>query len=235
MASSARRWNWVATVPRWCSPMPMCCMPRVPWPPDVFATPAKSASRPAVSSCMNGYLISLLPRSFPAPKATQVGDGLDATATMGPLASEPRVQAMQAIVADALAHGATLACGGRRIERPGCFFEPTVVLNPAPDCRLMQEEPFGPIAPIVPFSDLDEVLAHANALPYGLSAYVFSQNIGTAMAAARGLEAGMVAINSLSLALTETPFGGVKASGLGHEGGTEGVQAYTVKKFISLA
>ncbi|ABM60219.1 NAD-dependent succinate-semialdehyde dehydrogenase [Verminephrobacter eiseniae] len=170
-----------------------------------------------------------------AAQATQVGDGLDATATMGPLASERRVQAMQAIVADALARGATLACGGRRIERPGCFFEPTVVLNPAPDCRLMQEEPFGPIAPIVPFSDLDEVLAHANALPYGLSAYVFSQNIGTAMAAARGLEAGMVAINSLSLALTETPFGGVKASGLGHEGGTEGVQAYTVKKFISLA
>lgn len=166
--------------------------------------------------------------------AVRVGNGLDPASTMGPLASERRVQAMEAIMADALARGAQVVCGGKRIAQPGCFFEPTVIRQPAPDSRLMLDEPFGPIAPIVPFNDLDSVLAQANALPYGLSAYVFSQNIRTAMAAARGLEAGMVAVNSLSLALTETPFGGVKESGLGHEGGTEGVEAYTVKKFISL-
>jgi succinate-semialdehyde dehydrogenase/glutarate-semialdehyde dehydrogenase len=166
--------------------------------------------------------------------ALRVGDGLDSNSTMGPLASERRVQAMQAIVSDAVAHGAQVLCGGKRIARSGCFFEPTVIRHPSFDSRLMQEESFGPIAPIVPFSDLDDALAQANALPYGLSAYVFSLNLRTAMAAARGLETGMVAVNSLSLALTETPFGGVKESGVGHEGGTEGVQGYTVKKYISL-
>lgn len=163
-----------------------------------------------------------------------LGDGLDPASTMGPLASERRVQAMEGVVADAVSRGAQVVCGGQRVSRPGFFFEPTVIRHPAPDSRLMQDETFGPIAPIVPFHDLESVLTQANALPYGLSAYVFSQNIRTAMAAARGLESGLVAINSLSLALTETPFGGVKESGLGHEGGTEGVEAYTVKKFISL-
>lgn len=169
-----------------------------------------------------------------AARTLVVGDGLDTRSTMGPLASERRVRAMEAIVAEAVTAGAKLVCGGRRIDRPGCFFEPTVLRDVAPGCRLMQEEPFGPLAPIVPFRDMETVLQQANSLPYGLSAYVFSRGISTAMAAARGLESGMVAINSLSLALTETPFGGVKESGLGHEGGTEGVQAYTIKKFISM-
>lgn len=166
--------------------------------------------------------------------AIRVGNGLDQASTMGPLANERRVQAMEAIVTDAVTRGAQIACGGQRIDRQGYFFKPTVLLHPAPDSRLMQNETFGPIAPIVPFADIDSVLAVANSLPYGLSAYVFSQSIGKAMAAARGLETGMVAINSLSMALTETPFGGVKESGIGHEGGTEGVEAYTVKKFISI-
>ncbi|MGD9942078.1 MAG: NAD-dependent succinate-semialdehyde dehydrogenase [Burkholderiaceae bacterium] len=169
-----------------------------------------------------------------AAQQTRVGDGFDPAATMGPLVSERRVRAMQTLVDDALASGGTLLCGGRRIERPGCFFEPTVIREPAAGCRLMQEEPFGPVAPVVAFDDLDSVMEQANSLPYGLSAYVFSRDLGTALSAARRLEAGMVAVNSLSLALTETPFGGVKESGIGHEGGTEGVEAYTVKKYVSL-
>jgi succinate-semialdehyde dehydrogenase/glutarate-semialdehyde dehydrogenase len=167
-------------------------------------------------------------------RAIRVGDGFDSNATMGPLASSRRVEAMEAIIADAVEHGGQILCGGKRIVGPGYFFEPTVVLNPAADCRLMCEEPFGPIAPIISFQDFDAVIEQANSLPYGLSAYVFSSQIKTAMAAARKLEAGMIAVNSLSLALTETPFGGMKESGLGHEGGTEGVEAYTSKKYISL-
>jgi succinate-semialdehyde dehydrogenase/glutarate-semialdehyde dehydrogenase len=164
----------------------------------------------------------------------RVGDGFDSNATMGPLANSRRVEAMESIIADAVEHGGQILCGGKRITGPGYFFEPTVVLNPTADSRLMCEEPFGPIAPIILFQDFDTVIEQANSLPYGLSAYVFSNQIKTAMAAARKLDAGMIAINSLSLALTETPFGGMKESGLGHEGGTEGVEAYTAKKFISL-
>ncbi|MDB5741850.1 MAG: Succinate-semialdehyde dehydrogenase [Polaromonas sp.] len=167
-------------------------------------------------------------------RETVVGDGLDVASTMGPMASLRRVEAMDAILLDAQQKGANVICGGKRMQRAGHYYEPTVVVNVPPDTILMQDETFGPIAPIVSFNDFDDVIERANALPYGLSAYVFSSRIDTAMRAARALEAGLVAVNSLSLALTETPFGGVKESGLGHEGGIEGVEAYTVKKFISL-
>lgn len=165
----------------------------------------------------------------------QVGDGLGADTTMGPMTSERRVQAMESLLADAAAKGARILTGGSRIARAGFFFEPTVLGGVPDDCRLMLEEPFGPVAPIIPFDDGDEAIARANALPYGLASYVFSRALDVALDTAYRLESGMVAVNSLSLALAETPFGGVKESGLGHEGGSEGVEGYTTKKYISLS
>ncbi|ADH91589.1 Betaine-aldehyde dehydrogenase [Ancylobacter novellus DSM 506] len=164
----------------------------------------------------------------------RLGSGLIPETTMGPLANARRVSAMEAFVDDCRTRGADVLCGGSRSGNAGFFFEPTVVCGLSDDSRVMTEEPFGPIAPLVAFDSFDEVIGRANALPFGLAAYVFTKSTQTALAASAALEAGMVAVNSLSLALTETPMGGVKDSGSGHEGGVEGLEGYTVKKYVSL-
>jgi succinate-semialdehyde dehydrogenase/glutarate-semialdehyde dehydrogenase len=164
----------------------------------------------------------------------RVGDGLDPSTTMGPLTNERRLDAMDRFVADAAKSGEVLL-GGRRHGDVGFFFEPTVINEPAPDSRLMCEEPFGPIAPILAFDEFDEVIERANALSYGLAAYVFTSSTAVALAASEEIESGMVAVNSLSLTLTETPMGGVKDSGQGYEGGVEGIEGYLHRKYISLS
>ncbi len=166
-------------------------------------------------------------------KSLKVGNGLESGTQMGPLANVRRINAMEAIVADAQGNGAKIQAGGKRIGNQGYFFQPTVVTNVDEKSKLMRDEPFGPVAPIVPFKTFDEVVKRANALEYGLAAYAFTHSTTTATAVADALESGMVGVNHLGISLPETPFGGVKESGYGHEGGIEGLDAYLITKFVT--
>jgi succinate-semialdehyde dehydrogenase/glutarate-semialdehyde dehydrogenase len=166
-------------------------------------------------------------------KATKVGDGLDPTSKMGPLANPRRINAIEGFVRDAQEKGAKVATGGKRIGNQGNFFEPTVLTDVPGNARILNEEPFGPVAVMLRFKDTDAVLAEANKLPYGLASYAFTKNARTAAKVADALDHGMVTINHHGLALPETPFGGVKDSGFGHEGGAEGLAVYMVSKFVS--
>jgi succinate-semialdehyde dehydrogenase/glutarate-semialdehyde dehydrogenase len=142
---------------------------------------------------------------------------------------------MQDMVADAVAKGATLRTGGKRIGNKGNFFEPTVLTDVPMEAKIMTEEPFGPIAPIASFKSFDEVVAEANRLPYGLAAYAYTGSATTAGAIGAAFESGMVSINHHGLALPEVPFGGVKDSGFGSEGGSEAIESYLNTKFITQA
>ena len=165
--------------------------------------------------------------------AIKVGDGLEKGVTMGPLANARRLDAMESIVQDSRARGAKIVTGGKRRGNQGYFFEPTVVTEIPDDSKLMTVEPFGPIAPVVPFKTFDEVVERANSLEYGLAAYAFTASAQTATAIGDALESGMVGVNSVAISTPETPFGGVKESGYGHEGGIEGLEVYMHRKFIS--
>jgi succinate-semialdehyde dehydrogenase/glutarate-semialdehyde dehydrogenase len=166
-------------------------------------------------------------------KTVRVGDGLDEKTQMGPLANGRRVEAMSMFIGDAEAKGAKVRTGGKRIGNKGNFFEPTVLTDVPLDARIMNEEPFGPVAVISPFSDFDGVVKEANRLPYGLAAYAYTRSAKTAAAIGAALESGMVSINHHGLALPEVPFGGIKDSGYGSEGGSEAIEAYLNTKFIS--
>ena len=166
-------------------------------------------------------------------RGIQVGPGLSPETKMGPLAHARRVDAMVEFVEDARQRGAEIAAGGTRLEGVGNFFAPTVLAAPPDDAQIMQAEPFGPIAACVPFSNLDDALARANSLPYGLSSYAFTSNTSHALRIQNGLQAGMVNINHFGQALPETPFGGIKDSGMGSEGGSETFDGYLVTKFVT--
>ncbi|MFI1920599.1 NAD-dependent succinate-semialdehyde dehydrogenase [Streptomyces sp. NPDC020377] len=168
-----------------------------------------------------------------AAEAVVVGDGLEPGTTMGPLANERRLKSLERLIADAVARGAKVLTGGDRPDRPGYFFAPTVLTDVPEDAELLHEEPFGPIAPIVPFSDLDEALAVANALPYGLAAYGFTDSAATAEKLSAELEAGILSLNHCGGSVHEAPSGGVKDSGYGREGGPEALDAYLVTKRVS--
>lgn len=165
----------------------------------------------------------------------KVGDGFDPSSQMGPLANARRLMMVQELIADARDLGATVLTGGNRIGGTGNFFEPTLLADVPEQARLLNEEPFGPVAPLLRFNDLDSVIAQANSLDYGLAAFAFTRSLKTATELGNRLQAGMVSINHFGLALPETPFGGIKASGHGSEGGTEGLDAYLTTKFISQA
>ncbi|MBU6498683.1 MAG: NAD-dependent succinate-semialdehyde dehydrogenase [Rhodospirillales bacterium] len=165
----------------------------------------------------------------------KVGDGLDAGTTMGPLANARRITAMEGFIGDAVQKGATIRTGGKRIGNKGNFFEPTVLTNLNREMRVMNEEPFGPLALMVPFSTLDEVVDEANRLPFGLASYAYTRSAKTANAIAARVEAGMMSINHHGLALPEVPFGGMKDSGYGSEGGLEAMEAYLNTKFVTQA
>ncbi|GAA1671730.1 NAD-dependent succinate-semialdehyde dehydrogenase [Glycomyces endophyticus] len=156
-------------------------------------------------------------------------DGVD----VGPLANERRLRAVESLVDDLREGGARVLTGGRRADLPGWFYEPTVVVDVPDGARILTEEPFGPVAPILPYADLDEAVARANAVEQGLAAYVFGPE-GAGREAAARLEAGMIGVNSTALAVAEAPFGGVKASGYGREGGTEGIGEYTVAVYTQV-
>ncbi len=169
-------------------------------------------------------------------QSLRIGDGRDPQTDIGPLANGRRLAAAEALVADALARGATLRYGGKRPPqfKRGFFFEPTVLSGVNPSMKIMREEPFCPIAPITTFTELDDALAQANATDYGLAGYLFTQNTRTAFLAAEGLEVGMIGVNNLAIAAAEIPFGGIKRSGFGREGGSEGIEAFTVTKYVNL-
>ncbi|SFV04382.1 succinate-semialdehyde dehydrogenase / glutarate-semialdehyde dehydrogenase [Methylobacterium sp. 174MFSha1.1] len=165
----------------------------------------------------------------------KVGPGLEDGVKMGPLAHGRRIEAMEGFVADAEQKGARLRTGGKRIGNQGNFFEPTVFTDVPLDARIMNEEPFGPIAAIQRFSDDEEAFTEANRLPYGLAAYAYTRSAETATKLATRVESGMMSINHHGIALPETPFGGVKDSGYGSEGGSEAIEAYLNTKFVTQA
>ncbi len=165
--------------------------------------------------------------------ALAVGAGLEQGTQMGPLVKAQRVEAMERLVGDAVKRGARALTGGGKLERAGYFFAPTTLVDVSDDALLSHEEPFGPVSPIYRFNSFDEVVARANALPFGLASYVFTRSLKTSIDIANELESGMVSINHFGIALPETPFGGVKDSGHGSEGGIEGLDAYLVTKFVS--
>ncbi len=155
-------------------------------------------------------------------KKAKVGDGMESATTMGPMANPRRTTAMDTFIGDAVKHGAEVKTGGNRIGNKGNFFEPTVLTDVPLDARIMSEEPFGPVAVISPFRGFDDVVAEANRLPFGLASYAFTRSAKTANAIAASVEAGMMTINHIALALPEVPFGGIKDSGYGSEGGIGG-------------
>jgi succinate-semialdehyde dehydrogenase/glutarate-semialdehyde dehydrogenase len=165
----------------------------------------------------------------------KVGSGLEPKVDMGPLAHGRRIESMSRFVEDARNVGGTVVLGGDAIIGNGFFFPPTVITNLPDNAKLMQEEPFGPIAPVVSFNDTDEVITRANSLPFGLASYVFTNNLKIATHVSNTLEAGLVNINHFGSALPETPFGGIKDSGMGSEGGLETFDGYLTTKFISQA
>lgn len=167
-------------------------------------------------------------------QALRLGPGLDAQTQMGPLAHERRLHEMARFVADARDQGARVLCGGERVARPGFFFAPTVIAQAPPSALVQRLEPFGPIALVEPFDTLDQAIAKANALPYGLGAYAFTRDLQLAHRLGHEIEAGMVGINHFGVSQPEMPFGGWKESGIGHEMGAEGLLHYTEIKTITV-
>jgi succinate-semialdehyde dehydrogenase/glutarate-semialdehyde dehydrogenase len=165
--------------------------------------------------------------------AMKVGNGLDPANQMGPLANERRIAAMEMFVADATAKGARVAAGGSRIGNRGYYFPLTVLADVPDDARAMHEEPFGPLALLSRVRSLDEAIEKANSVPYGLAGYAFTNSARNADRLADGVEVGNLSINHLVASSAETPFGGVKDSGIGREGGVEGLLCYTVVKNVS--
>jgi succinate-semialdehyde dehydrogenase / glutarate-semialdehyde dehydrogenase len=168
-------------------------------------------------------------------KSWPVGNGLEEKNKMGPLVHARRLLAVEAFVEDAQRHGGKVEAGGTRLRSPGYFYAPTVLADVPNSARIMNEEPFGPIAVINPFSDFDRVIEQANRLPYGLAAFAFTSSARTLRLLGEQLEAGMIGLNTYQISIPESPFGGVKESGHGSEEGVEGLDACLVTKFISEA
>ncbi|WP_024904379.1 NAD-dependent succinate-semialdehyde dehydrogenase [Robbsia andropogonis] len=168
-----------------------------------------------------------------AARAIKVGNGLDESTKMGALANDRRLGAMERLVADARAKGARVVTGGERIGDKGYFYAPTVLTDVPANAALMHEEPFGPLAPIIAFDSYQDAIMEANRLPYGLAAYAYSTSAATVARVGNDVESGMISINQHSLGMPEVPFGGIKDSGYGSEGGQEAMEAYLTTKHIA--
>jgi succinate-semialdehyde dehydrogenase / glutarate-semialdehyde dehydrogenase len=163
----------------------------------------------------------------------KLGDGFDPSTQMGPLANHRRIEALERLVADARKKGARVLAGGERLGGRGYYFPVTVLAELPDDARAMREEPFGPLALINPVSSLEEAIQKANELPFGLAAYAFTNSARNVDQLTEGVETGNLSINTLEASVAETPFGGVKDSGYGREGGAEGLSHYTIVKNVS--
>jgi succinate-semialdehyde dehydrogenase/glutarate-semialdehyde dehydrogenase len=210
--------------------------------------PAASAVNSAIAKSRNAGQVCVAPTRFFVEDAiydrftaamtekaasVTVGNGLDPANQMGPLANERRLAAREMLVADAKAKGARVATGGSRIGNRGNYYPLTVLADVPDDARAMREEPFGPLALLSRVRSLDEAIKKANSVPYGLAAYAFTNSARKADRLADGIEVGNLSINHFVASSAETPFGGVKDSGFGREGGVEGLQCYTVVKNVS--
>jgi succinate-semialdehyde dehydrogenase/glutarate-semialdehyde dehydrogenase len=172
-------------------------------------------------------------RFIGAAASLRVASGLEDAAQMGSLANQRRRTAIHGMVEDAIARGANVQTGGRPFDAPGFFYPPTVLTDIPADARLLNEEPFGPVAAITTFGEIGEAITEANRLPYGLAAYCFTQDVSEHIALTNGIESGMIGVNHFGVSLAEMPFGGVKESGYGSEGGTEGIESYVVTKSVT--
>ena len=179
-------------------------------------------------------LFEAFTKAFVAKALTvKVGDGFDPSTQMGPLANHRRIDALETLIADARKKGARVLAGGERLGGRGYFFPLTVLANLPDDARAMSVEPFGPLALINPVSSLDEAIEKANGLPFGLAAYAFTNSARNVDQLIQGVEVGNLSINTLEASVAETPFGGVKDSGYGREGGPDGLSHYTIVKNVS--
>lgn len=165
-------------------------------------------------------------------KKQVVGDGLQSGTTVGPVANTRRIAAMDDLIADALSHQARLITGGERINASGLMYMPTILADIPDQARAMTEEPFGPLALVQSVDDIEQGLARANALPYGLAGYAFTRSAATANRISEAMEVGVIGINQMVVTIPETPFGGIGDSGWGREGGIEGLESYTVRKYV---
>lgn len=211
---------------------------------DAVAAGKISAARKARNSgqvCTSPTRFFVMEKSYEAfarsfadrAAAVRMGNGLDTATEMGPVANHRRIAALDALVEDARAKGAKVLCGGTRPNGPGYFFPVTVLADVPDNARVMHEEPFGPLAIINPVANLDDAISRANSLPFGLAAYGFTHSAANVDRLTGGIEAGNLSINTLEASVAEVPFGGVKFSGHGREGGAEGLHHYTVTKTIS--
>ena len=166
--------------------------------------------------------------------AVRLGNGLEDGVDMGPLANERRIPALEGLIEDAVKEGARLLTGGRRRGNKGWFFEPTVLADVPLSARIMNEEPFGPVAIVNRYASLDEMIAEGNRLPFGLASYAYAKSQKTISRLMAEVEAGMLSVNHLGLALPEVPFGGIKDSGYGTEGGSEAISAYIDTRFTTI-
>jgi acyl-CoA reductase-like NAD-dependent aldehyde dehydrogenase len=159
-----------------------------------------------------------------------VGNGLDPDTTVGPLINARQRDRVADLVAASVDQGARVLTGGARPDVPGFFYQPTVITDVRPGLPVHEEEIFGPVMPVIPFESVDEVIAIANATEYGLAAYVYTRDLGTAFKVSEELEFGMIGINDWHPSTPEAPFGGMKQSGMGRESGTEGIMEYVEPK-----
>ncbi len=168
-------------------------------------------------------------------KSMKVGRGTDPDVQVGPLIESKARDKVAELVNDAVDHGAEMRTGGSVVDGPGWFYEPTVLTGVDADARLNREEIFGPVASIRTFMTDDEAIALANDTEYGLASYVFTRDLDRALRVAEGIEAGMVGLNQGMVSTTAGPFGGVKQSGLGREGGFTGIDEYLEQKLVFIA
>ena len=177
-----------------------------------------------------------VPAFVDAVRALRVGPGFERGVQVGPLISAQALTRIHALVEDAVRRGARLAIGGHPltdgVRARGFFYAPTVLLDATEEMAVAREEIFGPVAPILTFDTVDEVVARANATTYGLGAYVYTRDLGRALSLAERLEYGLIGVNDASGYTHEIPFGGFKQSGLGREGGEEGIDQYLETKSV---
>jgi succinate-semialdehyde dehydrogenase / glutarate-semialdehyde dehydrogenase len=163
-----------------------------------------------------------------------VGDGTLPGTEVGPLVEEKALRKVQELVDDAVGKGAKVVCGGNRLDRPGFFYSPTVLYGVPPEANLLRKEIFGPVAPVVPFDTEEEAVRMANDTPWGLVGYLFTQDVDRGFRVGDALEVGMVGLNTGIVSNPSAPFGGVKASGLGREGGRVGIDEFLEYKYMAL-
>jgi succinate-semialdehyde dehydrogenase/glutarate-semialdehyde dehydrogenase len=167
-------------------------------------------------------------------RGLRVGRGSEEGVDVGPLIDDTQRMKVADLVSDALGKGATAMVGGSALDGAGYFFEPTVLAGVTPDARVLREEIFGPVAPVASFASEDEAVTAANDTEFGLVAYVFTRDIGRAIRVCEGLETGMIGLNQGMVSNAGAPFGGVKQSGIGREGGNEGIDEYLETKYVAI-